>query len=99
MYDLAICMNAWCFEKNNEFNLTKAKILISSYNQVRKISEEELDALPVLASGAAMRFLLTRLYDWFNRVEGALVTQKNPIEYLEKLRFHRGIKSHREYGF
>lgn len=98
MYDLAICLNAWCFENNNEFNVTKAKILLSSYNQVRKISEEELQALPILARGAAMRFLLTRLCDWFNRVEGALVKPKNPLEYLQKLRFHNGIKSHTEYG-
>jgi homoserine kinase type II len=98
MYDVAICLNAWCFENNNEFNVTKAKKLLSSYNQVRKISEEELNALPILASGAALRFLLTRLYDWFNRVEGALVKAKDPLEYLEKLRFHSGIKSHTEYG-
>lgn len=98
MYDLAICLNAWCFENNNEFNITKAKKFLNSYNQVRKISEEELNALPILAGGAALRFLLTRLYDWFNPVEGALVNPKDPMEYLEKLRFHNGIKSHSEYG-
>ena len=98
MYDLAVCLNAWCFENNNEFNITKAKKFLNSYNQVRKISEEELNALPVLAGGAALRFLLTRLYDWFNPVEGALVKPKDPMEYLEKLRFHNGIKSHSEYG-
>jgi homoserine kinase type II len=98
MYDVAVCLNAWCFESNNEFNITKAKKLLSSYNKVRQISERELDALPVLATGAALRFLLTRLYDWFNKVEGAIVRPKNPIEYIEKMRFHNGIQSHKEYG-
>lgn len=98
MYDLAICLNAWCFENNNEFNVTKARTLLSSYDQVRKISEEELDALPILASGAALRFLLTRAHDWLNPADGALVKPKNPLEYLQKLRFHNGIKSHKEYG-
>jgi len=98
MYDIAICLNAWCFENNNEFNVTKARKLLSSYNKVRPISEEELDALPTLASGAALRFLLTRLYDWFNTDETALVKPKNPLEYLERLRFHNGIKYHTEYG-
>ncbi|MCE3232773.1 MAG: homoserine kinase [Rickettsiaceae bacterium] len=98
MYDVAICLNAWCFENNKDFNITKARKLLSSYNQVRKISEEELNALPILSSGAALRFLLTRLYDWFNQVEDALVKPKDPLEYLNKLRFHNGIKSHTEYG-
>jgi homoserine kinase type II len=98
MYDLAICMNAWCFENNKDFNVTKAKKLLSSYDKVRKISEDELTALPTLCRAAAMRFLLTRLYDWFNRVEGALVSTKDPLEYLQKLRFHKGIKFHTEYG-
>lgn len=98
MYDLAICINAWCFENNNEFNVTKARKLLSSYNKVRKISEEELEALPILASGAALRFLLTRLDDWFHPAQDALVKEKDPLEYLHKLRFHNGIKSHTEYG-
>jgi homoserine kinase type II len=98
MYDVAICLNAWCFENNRDFNITKARKLLSSYNQVRKISEEELNALPILSSGAALRFLLTRLYDWFHQVDGALVKPKDPLEYLTKLRFHTGIKSHSEYG-
>lgn len=98
MYDVAICINAWCFEKGDDFNVTKAKILLSSYDKVRKISEDELNALPILASGAALRFLLTRLYDWINRVDGALVTPKDPVEYLKRLRFHWGVKSHLEYG-
>jgi len=98
MYDIAICINAWCFESNFEFNVTKAKRILHSYNKLRNFSEQELDALPILASGAALRFLLTRLHDWFNQVDGALVKPKDPHEYLQKLRFHQGIKSHKEYG-
>jgi len=98
MYDLAICLNSWCFEKNGEFNNVKAAALFSSYDLVRKISADELEALPILALGAAMRFLLSRLYDWLNRVEGALVTTKDPMEYLNKMRFHSKIKSYEEYG-
>lgn len=98
MYDVAVCLNAWCFEKNRDFNITKARKFLDAYNRVRKISEEELEALPVLARGAALRFLLTRLYDRFNPVEGALVKPKDPLEYLMKLRFHTGIRSHMEYG-
>ena len=97
-YDLAICLNAWCFEPHGEFNITKARKLISSYNKVRPLTQEELNALPILASGAAMRFLLTRLYDWINRVDGAIVTPKNPLEYLQKLRFHQGISGPEAYG-
>lgn len=94
MYDLAICLNSWCFEKNGEFNTEKAKALFSGYNSVRKISEEEFTALPILARGASIRFLLTRLYDWLNRIDGALVNTKDPMEYLNKLRFYskEGIK-------
>lgn len=97
MYELAICLNSWCFEKNFEFNQAKAKALFSAYNQVREISEAEYAALPILARGAAIRFLLTRLYDWLNRVDGALVTTKNPLEYLDKMRFHLSIESYNEY--
>lgn len=99
MYDVAICMNAWCFEPNGEFNVTKAQLLLGSYHAVRPITAEELAALPILAQGAAMRFLLTRLYDWLNAVEGALVQLKDPLEYLRKLRFHHGITHPSAYGF
>jgi homoserine kinase type II len=97
-YDLAICMNAWCFEPDNSFNATKARMLISAYDKVRPIPPAELDALPLLAGGSALRFLLTRLYDWLNHPAGAFVKPKNPLEYLQKLRFHRGIKSAAAYG-
>ena len=97
-YDIAICLNAWCFEPDGAFNITKARHLLRSYQTVRPLSEEELHALPLLARGAALRFLLTRLFDWQNQVEGALVKPKDPIEYLEKLRFHRGVRGPGAYG-
>ncbi len=97
-YDLAICLNAWCFERDGSFNITKARQLLVSYALVRPFSEAEIEALPLLARGAALRFLLTRLYDWLNRVEGALVKPKDPLEYLKKLRFHQGVSSPAEYG-
>lgn len=98
MYDIVISLNAWCFEHGRDFNLTKARRLLSSYHKVRGITLPELEALPVLASGAAMRFLLTRLSDWLNPVEGAMVTPKDPREYLYKLRFHQGVASYKVYG-
>ena len=85
IYDIAICINAWCFERDNELNVTKTKILLSSYNKVRKLSDHEFESIPVLASGAAMRFLLTRLEDWFiNNSNDKLVKPKNPLELLGK---------------
>lgn len=99
-YELAVCLNAWCFEPEIwEFNTTKAARMLSAYNEVRPLTAEEKNALPVLARGSALRFLLTRTYDWLHRPEGALVRPKNPLEYLRKLRFHRGIKSYHEYGY
>ncbi|MCI5050263.1 MAG: homoserine kinase [Rickettsiales bacterium] len=97
-YDLAICLNCWCFEPSGEFNLTKAGQMIRSYDQVRALSEEEKEALPVLATGAALRFLLTRAYDWIHHDHNALVTPKDPLEYARKLEFHLGVKSIVEYG-
>ncbi len=97
-YDLAVCLNAWCFERTGEFNITKAQQLLSSYREVRAFSAAELAALPLLARGAALRFLLTRLHDWLNRVEGALVKPKDPLEYLKKLRFHQGVSGPAAYG-
>lgn len=97
-YDLAICLNAWCFELDGAFNVTKARHLLTRYRAVRPLSQAEVDGLPVLARGAALRFLLTRLYDWLNRVDGALVRPKDPLEYLRKLRFHRQVAGAAEYG-
>jgi len=97
-YDLAICLNAWCFEPDLSFNVTKAKLMLSSYRKVRPFSEIEVANLPLLARGAALRFLLTRLHDWLHQVEGALVKPKNPTEYLQKLRFHREVTGPAAYG-
>jgi homoserine kinase type II len=97
-YDLVICLNAWCFEADGAFNATKARALLRAYHAVRPLSEAERGALPLLARGAALRFLLTRLYDWLNRVDGALVRVKDPLEYARKLRFHRQVRDAREYG-
>ncbi len=97
-YDIAICLNAWCFEVDGAFNITKARHMLAAYRQVRPLSDGELEALPLLARGAALRFLLTRLYDWQHQVEGALVKPKDPLEYLEKLRFHQGVTGPGAYG-
>ena len=97
-YDLAICLNAWCFESDGEFNVTKARRLLAAYRTVRPLSPDELDALPALARGAALRFLLTRLADWLDPPAGALVRPKDPLEYLRRLRFHRGIDGPAAYG-
>jgi homoserine kinase type II len=98
-YDLAICLNAWCFEINGSFNVTKGMAMIDGYARARALSEVELAALPVLARGAALRFLLTRLVDWLDTPEGAYVKKKNPLEFLKKLRFHQQASSARDYGY
>lgn len=97
-YDLAICLNAWCFEIGNSFNVTKARRMLNGYRKARPLSEAEIDAMPLLARGSAMRFLLTRLYDWVHTPKDALVTPRDPLEYLAKLRFHQGVKSAGAYG-
>ncbi|MBI2235983.1 MAG: homoserine kinase [Magnetospirillum sp.] len=97
-YDIAVCLNAWCFEPDGCFNTTKARMMLSSYRRIRPLSGDELEALPLLARGAAMRFLLTRLYDWLNTPVGAMVKRKDPLEYYRKLRFHQGITGPGAYG-
>ena len=97
-YDLAICLNAWCFEPDHSFNITKGMAMINGYEYVRKLNAREVETLPLLARGSALRFLLTRLVDWLNVPPGALVKPKDPIEYVKKLRFHQRVSSAREYG-
>ena len=97
VYDVAICINAWCFEIDGSFNATKARLLLSNYRKVRPLSREELDALPWLCRGSAVRFLLTRLYDWLNHPPGAFVRPKDPLEYLRKLRFHQSVRGLGDY--
>jgi len=97
-YDVAVCLNAWCFEPDDSYNVTKGRALLNAYATARALSAQECAALPVLARGAAMRFLLTRLVDWLAVPDGALVKPKNPLEYYRKLRFHQKISSARDYG-
>jgi homoserine kinase type II len=97
-YDLAVCLNAWCFESDFSFNVTKARAMIAAYGTTRALSAAERAALPVLCQGAAIRFLLTRLYDWVNTPPGALVTRKDPIEFLRRLRFHLSAPNEHAYG-
>jgi homoserine kinase type II len=97
-YDVAICLNAWCFEADHSFNVTKARAFLGAYGRERQLSGAEQDALPLLARGAALRFLLTRLVDFLNVPKGALVRPKDPLEYARKLRFQQGVGSMRDYG-
>ena len=97
-YDVAICLNAWCFEIDHSFNVTKARAFLNAYTRERKLSAAEQQALPLLARGASIRFLLTRLVDWLNVPPGALVRPKDPLEYVRKLRFHQGVNSIKDYG-
>jgi homoserine kinase type II len=97
-YDVAICLNAWCFEPDHAFNVTKARALLNAYGRERKLSDAEQEALPLLARGSALRFLLTRLVDFLNVPPGALVKPKDPLEYVRKLRFHQNVASVRDYG-
>jgi homoserine kinase type II len=98
VYDVAICLNAWCFEPDNSYNVTKGRALLANYAKARPLSHEEWEKLPLLARGAALRFLLTRLVDWLDVPPGALVRPKDPREYARKLRFHQTVKSARDYG-
>jgi len=97
-YDVAICLNAWCFEPDHSYNVTKGRNLLRAYAQARPLSRAERAALPLLARGAALRFLLTRLVDWLAVPPGALVKPKDPAEYFRKLRFHQAVTHVRDYG-
>ena len=99
VFDVAICLNAWCFEPDHSYNVTKGRALLNAYARTRALSAAERAALPVLARGAAMRFLLTRLVDWLAVPDGALVRPKDPLEYYRKLRFHQSVRSTSDYGF
>ena len=97
-YDLAVMLNSWCFEADGAYNITKGKALIAAYQSGAAADAEEEAALPVLMRGAALRFLLTRLYDWLNPDPNALVRPKDPREYAKRLRFHLKVKQAGEYG-
>jgi len=101
-FEIAICLNALCFEGKNEnlsFNVTKAKKFIDGYSSVRILTDDEKKSLKVLCKGAAIRFLLTRVFDYLNLIEGALVKIKDPIEYLKRLEFHESVKNYNDYFF
>ena len=101
-FEIAICLNALCFEGKNEnlsFNVTKAKKFIDGYSSIRKLSKAEKDSLKILCQGAAIRFLLTRVFDYLNLIEGAIVKIKDPVEYLKRLEFHNGVKDYQDYFF
>jgi homoserine kinase type II len=104
-YDLAVCLNAWAFEDGAageaaglQYNFSKGASLIAGYESVRPLELAEREALPILARGAALRFFLTRLVDWTDTPEGALVKPKNPLEYAGRLSFHRKVTSAAGYG-
>jgi homoserine kinase type II len=97
-YDVAICLNAWCFEPDHSYNVTKGRALLTAYARTRTLTPAEWDALPLLARGAALRFLLTRAHDWLNTAQGALVDPHDPFDYVRRLKFHQSVRSAREYG-
>lgn len=98
-YDIAVCLNAWCFERDGAFNATKAMALLGGYEKIRPLTPEEKEALPLLARGAALRFFLTRLYDWLTVPDGAMVVKKDPLEFLRYSRFLRSVASIGDYGY
>ncbi len=97
-YDLAICLNAWCFESDGAFNISKARALLAGYQHVRPLSPAETAALPILCRGAALRFLLTRLSAWLSPTSASLGKKLNPLEYVQKLNFHRKVSAVSAYG-
>ncbi len=97
-YDLAVALNAWCFEADGSYNVTKGQALFSGYEEIRALDQTERNALPVLCRGAAVRFLLTRLYDWHNHSPEAFVNPKNPREFVRRLRFHQRAGGPEAYG-
>ena len=97
-YDLAVCLNAWCFDPNHAFNINKGRVLLAGYNSVRALTSHEREALPLLARGASIRFLLTRSFDWINTPKDALVRPHDPLDYIARLRFHQRVDDAAAYG-
>ena len=101
-FEIAVCLNALCFEgekENLSFNVTKAKKFIDGYSSIRNLNEDEKNSLKILCQGAAIRFLLTRVFDYLNLIEGALVKIKDPVEYLKRLEFHNSVQNYQDYFF
>ena len=102
VFEIAICLNALCFEgqkENLSFNVTKAKKFIDGYSSIRKLNDKEKEHLKILCQGAAIRFLLTRVFDYLNLIEGAIVKIKDPLEYMKRLEFHNNVKNYQDYFF
>jgi homoserine kinase type II len=97
-YDIAVCINAWCFDDNGTFDKAKSAALLCGYQSVRELGEEERVAFPVLCRGASLRFLLTRLHDWLFHPEGALVAPKDPKDYIKRLTFHKKTSGFSDYA-
>ena len=100
MYEIAICINSLCFDKKNNFfvmNFKKIQNLIDGYESIRPFSKKEKDALNILCRGAALRYLLTRIYDYFNTPKTALIQIKDPNEYLQKLIIHNQLNNYTDY--
>ena len=98
IFDIAICINAWCFESDYSFNITKASHLLKGYRSLKNLTPDEIQFLPIMCRGSALRFLLTRLVDWNKGDENILVIPKDPNEYYNKLQFHQSVKSSMDYG-
>ena len=101
MYEIAICINALCFDKKKEkfiMNKQKIKSLIAGYERIKKISKQEKNSLNILCRGAALRYLLTRLYDFSNTPKTALIKIKDPNEYYQKLLTHNNLNSFKDYS-
>lgn len=97
-YDIAICLNAWCFDADRRFDRDKAAALIGGYQRVRPLTPEEGRAMPVLARGAALRFLLTRAHDWIATPKDAIVKPHDPADYVARILQHRQMTRPADYG-
>ena len=100
-YELATCINALCFNKKNKhfvLNKRKSSQFLKGYQSIRKLSLKEKSNLNTLCRGSALRYLLTRSYDYLNTPKNAIIKIKDPIEYLDKLNFHRNVSSFKDYS-
>ncbi len=98
-YDLMLAFNPWCFDWKGDLDLARSQAFLNSYNKARTLTKTELKSLPFFGRAAAVRIIATRLYDWLNPVEGALVRAKDPLEHVKILRFHQKVTSLGDYGF
>jgi homoserine kinase type II len=97
-YDLAIALNAWCFDDDGCLDRAKSDAMVAGYLSERALNPSERAALPTLMRGSSLRFLLTRLYDWINHPEGALVQPKDPLAYRRRLSVQRALSAASDYG-